>query len=429
MSSPDSIEKAPDGEIVSFRTKVHGEKVFRKWYPQPDGTKRLSSTWVVKKSVSRDSRAFVLGKDMKTAEKLADEISAYLSIPSHTMAMAMAKYNPRHENRGIATIGDCLTTFEAALGIIGRRGASVNPGTFKGYRSMLLKLVRRALAYRKGEEWVPFTGQHHIDFSPWLKQSTEILTARLIQDYKLGAVPHPDDADEEEIQSARISVDSTLLNARAIFSKRAIDYFQQVGMKLPDLTGFLKEPGFNAKKYFELLDPEVIVAVHRASFALQASNLDAYRVFLLCMHCGLRAGEAAAFRPEWLRRDDKPMLLVRVKGEFNPKHGRGRKVVLEPWVYAALDELGPVREAKSFDELTAWTRALIPQGTKIQKPLHELRKCWVSAKAKMDGILAACQQAGHGDPKVTTTHYADNLLADRLVPFWQKPPAELLKLG
>lgn len=429
MPMPDTFKRTQNDEVVEFRSRVYGARVFRKEYPRPGGTSHFARTWCLRKMVGRTLQVFPLGTDMRTAEKLADEITAFLSIPSHTMDMAVAKYNPRRKAKGIATIGECLAAFEGALAIIGRRGAAVSVSSFKGYRSFLLTLVRKALAYRDGETWESFRGQSNVDFSPWLNRSTEILSARLVMDFKLASVPSTEDADEEEIQTAKISADTTLRNARAIFGERATAYFRDLGLVLPDLTGFMKEPDFGAKRFFELLPSEVIICLHRASLALRSENLDAYRAFLLCAHCGLRAGEAMAFVPEWLRMDDKPMLYVRRRGEFNPKHGKGRKVVLEKWVYATLEELGPVRHGDALEHLGTWIRGILPADARITKPIHELRKCWVSAKAKTEGLLAAAQQAGHSDPKVTQTHYGDNQMADRLIPFWQKPVEEALKIS
>jgi len=427
MPKADSEKRLPDGTLIEFRSRTYGVKVVRVPYVATDGVVRYAEPWVVRKTVSKETQAFRLGTNQKSAEKLADEIAAFLSIPQNTMAQAVAKYNPRQEARGTATVGECLDAFEKALGIIGRRGAPVSDGTFKGYRSNVLKVLRRVQMYRDGKEWVPFMGMHHIDFSPWLKLSTDILTARLVQDYKLASVPSLEEADEEEVISARISCDSTLLNARAVFSKRALQYFAQVGMKLPELSSFLSEPSYNARRFFELLPPEVITTIMRESMSLRDENVDAYRAFILSMHCGLRAAEAKAFGLDWLRDEDRPMIYVRVRGEFNPKHGKGRRVALTRWVYDLLLELGPLQKADAAQEdLTTWLRARLPEGARIQKPIHELRKCWVSSKAKMEGLLAAAQQAGHSDPKVTQTHYGDNQMSDRLIPFWRLPPAQAI---
>ena len=423
MPQKDSLKNDADGKAVEFRTARYGVLVYRKVYPRSDGAERPARNWIMRRTISGKTAVFSLGVDQRSAEKKADEIAAFCSIPQNTLAQAVATYNPRQKERGLATIGDCLDTYERARAIIGRRGGAIGESTWKGYRSFLLKLVRRTVAYRDGEKWVPFNGQHHIDFTPWTKLSTDILTAKFVMDFKLATIAVDADGepitDEEEIQTAKISADTTLRNARAIFAEKALKYFGEVGMKLPDLNGFMKEPDFGAKKYFELLGADVIVGFMRQSLALRASDPEAYKVFLLCMHCGLRAGEAAAFSPDWIQNEDRMMLYVRVKGEFSPKRGKGRKVAIAPWVAAALNEAGPVRGQEPFDRLTAWVRGQLPEGSRIEKPLHELRKCWVSYKAKTEGLLAASQQAGHSDPKVTSTHYADNMLADRLVPFWE----------
>lgn len=237
-----------------------------------------------------------------------------------------------------------------------------------------------------------------------------------------------EDPDEEEILSAKITVDTSLRSVRALFSKAAIRYYRQVGLNLPDLSEFMAETGFGAKKYFMILPPEVIVKVMRASLTLKAEDVDAYRAFLLCMHCGLRRGEAIAFNPSWMRDEDRPMIYVMVKGRFLPKHGTGRKVAIERWVFDAIKKLGPVEKPEALDRLNDWARVLVPAEHGVSKVVHELRKLFVSYKAKTEGLLAAQQQAGHKDSRTTATHYADNLMSDRLVPLWKEPTeAAILK--
>lgn len=420
MPAPDSQKRTEDGAIVEFRTRIHNARVFRQAYDRSSGDKEYAKSWILKKSVAKEAGAFRLGYDMRTAEKLADEICAFLSIPTNTVAMAVERYNPRRMARGIATIGECLDAFEGARAIIGRRGRAVGVNTMKIYRIGLLKLVRHGLAHRDNEEIEDIRGRRRFDYSPWLNQSTTVLTSRLINDFKLSAVA-ASGGDEEEMLSSKITADSSIQCARAIFSPRAQKYFRELGMKLPDLKSFLEEPNFGAKKYFELLSPSVIEKIMRDALELCASDPQAYKAFLLCAHCGLRAGEAVSFSPEWLRMEDQPVLGVRIRGEFNPKGGKGRKVLIEPWVMAELQK-GGVTDLEAFERLTQWLRDRIPVEARVFKPLHELRKCWVSVKAKTEGLLAASQQAGHSDPKVTQTHYGDNKMPDRLLSFWQENP-------
>jgi integrase len=200
-------------------------------------------------------------------------------------------------------------------------------------------------------------------------------------------------------------------------------YYREMGLNLPDLSAFMSEPEFTAKKYFQLLPINVIVNVMRESLSLRIADIDAYRAFLLTMHCGLRRAEALAFKPAWLKEGDKDVIEVSVDGQFKPKHGKGRKVFIEPWVAALIRELGPVKEPASMGRLNAWATHLIPDEDKVNKPIHEMRKLWISCKAKTDGIHAASSQAGHTDVRTTTMHYADNSMSDRLIPLWKEPTA------
>ena len=425
--------KLPDGTVIRFVTRKLGLTVFRQRFKARDGTHQYSRPYYLSKMVNGEIARFPLGTDKAKAERLAEEIFSFLSIPTNTLAMAVAQYNPRHAVRTTkyATIGDCLQHFEAARAIIGRNGQSVSESSFKGYRSFLLTLIRKAEAHRDGKPFESFFGRHGVDYSTWLNRSTEILTAGLVTDFKLGSLPPKEEEDEEVILTAKITADTTLRNGRAIFSQQALRYYKQVKLIIPDLDGFLSEPDFSAKKYFVLLPPEVVVRIMRDSLALRASDIEAYRAFLLCVHCGMRAGEAAAFRPSWMRIEDRSVIQIHTKGAFNPKHGHGRKAIVADWVYNTIEDLRQgeefIKDREAFERLNTWIKQRIPKEHAVSKPTHELRKLWMSHKVKDEGLLAAAQQGGHDDPKVTKDHYADNGMPDWLCPLWELPTEEALK--
>jgi integrase len=429
MPKEDSVQKV-DGVTVRFKTAKFGIAVYRQRYLDR-GKEKFSRPFYYSKTVGGRLVRFPVGVDMRSAEKLAEEIAGYLSDPRNTLDMAIAKYNPRQAERAntVATYQDVLDKFEEALTIIGRNGKPVSAGTFKGYRSFLATFLRRVEAYQTGQPFVSFMGRSNVDFSPWFNQPVD-LTVKHAMDFKIASMPTApegeEEPDEEEILTAKISADTVLRSTRALFSRQALRYYKTVGVNLPDLTGFMSEPLFGAKKFFELLPPHVIVELARASLTLREADKDGYRAYLLTMHCGLRRGEAKAFRKSWLRDEDAPMLYVTTKGEFNPKHGHGRKVEIERWVADTLNELGPIEDAGALDRLNDWVKARIPKENAVYKGLHELRKCWVSAKAKSEGIHAASKQAGHKDVKVTTTSYADNLMAERLLPIWKEPTEQAI---
>ncbi len=417
---PDSI-RFDAGAPVSFRSSKWGVTVYRQRFNSRQGGATYAAPWYCRKTVSRKTQIFPLGLDPNTADSMADEIAAFLSIPSNTLEMAVARYNPRAAERAlrVASIGDVISTYHRALNVVGRKGKSVGKSSYAGYRSSMLTFIRKALAFREGVPFESWLGRKNIDASPWLNRPVSLLTARLVSDFKLACTsvePGEPELDEEELLTAKISADSCLRNARAFFSKAALRYYSQVSLEIPDMAEFLAEPDFGAKKYFELLPLSIVEPLMRDSLKLRDDDLDAYRGFILATHCGLRHAEIEAFQTAWLREEDRPMLYVTTSGDFTPKHGRGRKVGIEQWVAALLADIGPIKDPSSLANLNVWLRE---HGVAVNKPLHELRKLWVSYKAKSEGLLAAQQQAGHRDPKTTTMHYADNMLPERLLPFWK----------
>lgn len=422
------------GEVTEhrFKTRKFGVTVYQKQFTDRRGVKVFARSWSFSKMVNGKTAVFPLGFNKAKAEKLAEEIAAFLSIQTNTLDMAIATYNPRVAVRAnhVPTFQEIIDAYEKALNIIGRRGARVGAGSFKGYKSSLFTMLRKVDAHRRGKPFESYTGRHHVDYEPWFGKPIDILNTKFAMDFKLASLPADEDSDEDDLLTAKISADTTLRCSRALFSKQAMRYYKEIGLNMPDIAGFMEEPDYGAKKYFVLLPPNVIVDVMRASMMLREADLDTYRAFVLCMHCGFRRAEAIAFKPHWLRQEDRPMIHVVAGGGFSPKGGHGRRVAIEQWVFDLIKEIGPVQSAKSLDKLNDWMKALIPKEFAVNKPNHELRKCWVSHKAKTEGILAAAQQAGHTDPKITATHYADNLLPIRLLDLWKEETgAAILKFN
>lgn len=426
------MKEQPDIE-THFKTRKFGIRVFKQSFLTAKGVKQFTRGWYFSRMVNGKSTRFPLGYDRKNAEKLAEEIAGFLSIPTNTIDMAETRYNPRKGDRHTtcATFSDILESYEGALAIIGRKGNPVSESSFRGYKSSLATMLRRVEAYRNGTDFISFTGRSNIDFSKWFNQPIDILTTRFAMDFKMASIPKDDgDVDEDEMLSAKISANTVLRCARALFSKQAMRYYREIELKLPDISGFMSEPEFTAKKYFQMLPMDVVVNVMRESIALRISDIDAYRAFLLTMHCGLRRAEALAYKPTWLRDGDRDVIEVAVDGRFKPKHGKGRKVFIEHWVADLLRELGPVQQSASMSRLNAWATRLIPDEDKVNKPIHELRKLWISCKAKTEGIHSASSQAGHTDVRTTTTFYADNSMPDRLLPLWKEETgAAILKFN
>lgn len=431
-----NLECLSDGTVIRFRTKKLKIVVRRQRSGTAPDFKYTKPFYYMKKLMGKPYR-FPVGNNKATAERIAEEICSFLSVPSHTIEMARAKYNPRLAERLLkfATFRDCIDLFEKNLGTIGRKGQSVSYESFKKYKNFMIAFIRKVQAHRGGKPFVSMKGQQNIDYSEWLDVSTDFLTASAVMDFKTESLPDDDDAEEDDIVSAKISADSNLRQARSLFGAQAMRVYKMKGLILPDITEFMKEPDFGAQKYFQLLPFDVVTRIMRESLDLRAKDLEAYRVFLLGIMCGLRASEAKAFNLTWLRLEDKPVIHISANGTFKPKHGHGRKVFIEEWVDHTIRDLAKghatgqafVKDGDAFDRLNTWLHARIPKEFTVKKPTHELRKLWFSYKVKADGLLAAANEGGHKDVKVTQKHYASNEMPKWMHPFWTMPTEEAVK--
>lgn len=414
--------KTLDGLIVRRPTKRLGLIIHRQRY-RYRGENRYSRGFYLEKMVNGVIVNFPLGTDALAAAKRADEIGAFLALPGNTLEQARRIYDPRGLARRehFASIAEVFKVHEENVRTLGISAASA-----KGYRYALVMIMRYVEAWEKRREPHRQAGRK-LDWSPWTQQPTTVLTAKQLLDFKAAMLA--DLEDEEDILTAKISADSFTRQARAVFSEDALRLYGHLKIPLPDLTEWMSVRLFEAKRFFELPPVSVIKSVFDGVAELKATDLNAWRAFIICMHIGLRKAEASALRWDWVESvDGKPRLALREAGAFRPKHGTGRRVVIEPWVWAELEDsresvdtviIGndTERNERVFLRLNAW---LQKHGVTAEKPSHELRKCWVSYIAKTQGMLSAQKMAGHKDPKTTATHYADNLLADELLPYWQK---------
>lgn len=427
-------QKNEAGELIRFVTKRMEVGVARPQYPGADGEPRWAKRFYFAKMINGELARFPLSSVPADAERIADQIAAFLEDSTHTLADAKRRFNPRALARSseFSTIGDVFEYHQDHWKVL-----ALGKGTGADYQSAMIVMLRRVDAWRKHTEFVSWSGRRTgLDtlLAPWLETSTTALTARLAMDYQRLMVPSDLEDEEEEI-TQKITCDSNLRSARALFSREAMKLYKaSQSIVLPDLTDFMGVSLFNAKKYFVLLDQPIIKNLFVAAPALKADDLNAYRAFLVCIQCGLRKSEAANLRMDWMVEGDSTALLVHEDGTFKPKHGHGRKVTLDPWVAAEMraiaapgkyfiDGTEGERTDAVFSRLNGWLRK---NGVDTNKPTHELRKLWFSQKVKRESVLAAAQQGGHRDVKITQSFYADTQMPDNILPFWQEPTISAL---
>ena len=422
------------GEVVSARTVPMDTRIARASYPGPDGELRYSKQFYFSKMVNGRLVRFPLGVKLADAGRLADRIAAFLMDPQNALEDAERRFNPRAVVRPskFSTIGELLAVHAES-----RKVLELGEASAKSYANALLIVLRRVDAFRRGlEKMESWSGVKPTEeqLAKWLGMSLTVLDSRLAHDFQRAMMLQPSEDEEEEL-THKITADTVLRSARSLFSREAMKvYADEKMLVLPDLTSFLSVSLFNAKKYFVLPPVSVIRKLFTAAPELKASDLNAYRAFLACVQVGLRKSETANLRMDWLQEEDTPVVLIHEDGKFKPKHGHGRKVLVDRWVADEMRQLAgssgyyldgndTERTEKAFDRLNAWLQG---NGVDATKPTHELRKLWFSQKVKRESLLAAAQQGGHRDVKITQSFYANAQMPDNVLPFWTEPTLSAL---
>jgi len=422
-----------------MRTKKWGLAVYQQAY-QYRGELKYSKTWYYTQQVSGKRVAFPLGMIATSACKLAESIYLFLAEPSNTVEEAVAKFNPRKAER-VQHSTDCKAT-PATIGNViamylqGFKGWDITKRSSVDNVCKLRLLLRRAEAESKGEQFVSMQGAS-IDYSRFDKLPVASLTLKSVKDMQASFLAEAEDV-EEELRAKR-NANSVYQGARSVFAEQPMEHYEAQGLQMPDratwqfLSGRLYKKT-NRRKVMS--EKSVVEKTFEALPELKVSDPNAYRAFMVAAHCSLRRNEMGYLKWSWFRvQDDRIALEIPdADGDFRPKGQKGRRIIVENWVYRDLlamrsskdDYLveGDEVERLSINRkppavvarLTPWLKA---QGVTERLPYHNLRSWWFSAKVKLDGLLAASQQGGHEDPKTTSDSYADNEMPDELLAFWR----------
>jgi integrase len=256
--------------------------------------------------------------------------------------------------------------------------------------------------------------------------STRELTRQLVADFQLARRKATAGNPLREARAAH-GMNSILRQARCVFAAEARQHFGQ--LLLPDLEGFMKAP-FADEPRVQYFDPPAAVLrrIGENYPALRQSDPGAFAAFLLGAFVGLRNGEAAAARWEWIETagDGMPRLRLATQADWRTKTGRERMVSIEPVVLTALrsvrgargwdgyagepDFLIPAGHAtergkRMFVRLNAWLRAQGLDREHFSKGFYMLRKHFGRVTAWREGGSYYAARALGNDPKIAAQYY------------------------
>lgn len=236
---------------------------------------------------------------------------------------------------------------------------------------------------------------------------TSVLTDALVMDYLRAAAGGV--ADFSRPAEGNKTINSTLRQARAVFSKRTVA-LKFRDLALPNLDGFMKHPGLPESAVV----PEPVKAGQFDAMLAAVAALpegDVRRtVNLILRQTGMRSGSLVALHRDWLEKfEDGYTLHIRtVKGgtaEYSlPVTEELAALVLASDGYTLP---GDERERRrAVESHTAWVKTVIGESTTgSEQGNHRLRDTVASIAFSWLGRDAAVEMLGNGR-EVNKRHYA-----------------------
>jgi integrase len=223
------------------------------------------------------------------------------------------------------------------------------------------------------------------------------------------------------------SVNSTVRQARAVFSKSAMEGYEK--LNLPDLSGFMNASGVKVQKLrgeFVPIPRENLDRISKEVDVWRRKHKDLVPVYLLARWLGMRNIEIEAARWSWIEETDRGADMVicdRPDEDFSPKGYAGRV----PIAVGVLQELHDLRAKPVEGEEQSENDFIIQAGTPTDrwktvyryindrlrpflpgrtKCLYELRKQAGSEVFTQQGLAAAQEFLRHADIGTTKRWYA-----------------------
>lgn len=255
--------------------------------------------------------------------------------------------------------------------------------------------------------------------------SLDVFNASLASQFKTAKIAEAGNENGLELRSKQISANTCRLLAHSVFKDDLRPLYKADGIVLPkSLEEFLKVKAFKVQKVTFRYPSDFVPRLREAAKRLKVDDPNCYRAYLLALGSGLRAGEIAAARWDWIEKDEAGNYGIRVQPTADyagPKGKRERVVPVEACVVQELEELRSTvpfpgnqvsahilegnrseRLYRTFNRFGVWLKGL---GWSERKKLHALRKIYGSLVAQQFGLYAAKECLGHADIQTTASFY------------------------
>lgn len=365
--------------------------------------------WYFKKAVNgKEERISLNTPDVTIARARRDALAKKMS------GEKWAEIDGIKGLRGVSTIGQVLERYTAATQL------QLVDNTVRANAWALRHVVRTAGNHAPDTD---------VDTLP-----TTVLNASLVTAWQQSWLKDAG-KDRLKMDSAAVSANSILAQARSVFSKRTARHNIYAGIVLPDLSGFKNAPRLQELKRddYHRPDNELLRKLWTEASALrdgtskftlparvEASQQSIWLAFYLVSMTGMRRGELMAMRWGWFQKNgDDASVRIGFETDFVPKGKRERtvpvmatletecrKLALEMgWSMLPHDNVlagGTTVKEDLFRALGAWMKWC---GWTRRQKAHELRKIFASDFLENADPYDAQLVLGHRDLK-TTARYA-----------------------
>ena len=251
----------------------------------------------------------------------------------------------------------------------------------------------------------------------------ETLTSERIEAWRTKFIKRATNPLKEK--SARVSANSFILQARALFNKETLARVRDV-VEIPEPVPFsgIKVEGMRVARYRATFDFAALIESARSELAERAP--EQFKIFLLAAMAGLRRNEIDKL-PWSAFRFDEGLIRIEATEHFRAKSQSSEgDVLVDPELIEIFRgfharrkgdfviESDCVPSAAAYDHyrchrelgaLLAWLRA---HGVVSRTPLHTLRKEYGSQINSRFGLTAAQEMLRHANIHTTATHYVEN---------------------
>lgn len=444
--STEKAKKGPSGKTdpAYWKPRLHRPAFTR------DGVRRESPVWAIRLMHKGRREAFNLGTNDRgeAARKARDR---FVFLEANGWGPTLAKYKPRATPKvAVPTVGQVIAEAE--------RVALVSRRTFATYAQSLraiaagvadvvppvrLMVVRRRTDGKQGnpvtagapveviERKVPASGSYRTaEFKKWRSAVDAVpitkLTAEAVGRWRASKINAALDPLARE--RAKITADSVIRSAKAVFGKRILPSLRAT-LTIPDPLPLAGIPvGKSSRRFKPEVDARLLFAVAKAELA--DKHPEQFKALALALLAGLRKAEIDCLT--WKQVDlEAGEIRIETTEHFRPKSTESaRTVPLSPaaieivrtfksgaendptFVLRGAAKARPneryevyradVSPHRTWTKLAAWLRT---KGIRSEKPTHSLRKLAGSLIHETHGIEAARDFLGHADIATTAGSY------------------------